>query len=930
MRHGVHVFVLLLSTILVISCGRDDDNQMRAAQQAFEQGHYRLSIIRLKNHLLSNPGDTDARVLLGRAYLRTGQPGWAEKEFRAAIRQGNALPEVKLMLARSLGSQRKYQELLDLLENFHTGVPDQDFEAYLLRAKALRASKRYEEAVEQFRKALSIREDAEALTGLARTYLESRKIRRAREILDQLEHSGEDSIDYLVLKARYLQKSGQIGEAIRVYSGLLPRIDGQADSAAFRIYTGLISAYMERKQYARAREILDRMRKVFRKHLLVNYIDTLLSFYERNYEEALEKGLKLYSKIPDNRSVLALLGYSNYVLGNYEQANMYVTHLLARDPENIDILRLLARIRKQLDEHDGDEITHASKIVGTTVPPEEQGAVLARLSLSVGKYGDAARYLEQAIHDSKNKDRRMAYETDLAGVYLLSGDPTKAIEILDHEGGEVQKELSLQREMIYIAAYLELNDEARAMQRIQALEKRGADRSVVDQLRLYVYMRANRIDDAIRLLEAMIERDPEDQRALRMLVGLYVRHGSPDKAVSLLEQRLHKQPGDSGTALLLAALHVRAHELHKAAAVLDHLIQTTPNELVPRIARAELYLAQGDVEHAREVLETLPEEAERTPAYAIALAKVYLKAKDREGARQILSNLPDWQKSRPDVALFLASLLSEEDKQEQAAITLLQSLQQSRDLRLLPYLADVLTSLDPKTVSDLLDRFGKEEASFVPLLQRVRAAYHLRRSEPAKARRILRSLVVQQDAPDLLYQYARASLLAGNPPEPELVDEKAGERVSLLVRLAELYARHGLKKRALALYRRAIGARADNVAALNNASYLCLELGESCGLDYAASAYALQPEDPDVIDTYAWALFLEKKDVSRARRLLEKALGARSDNPWIQYHYARVLSALGETAQSQTIFERLLKEPALDDVLRREVTQHLDQFKKAG
>ncbi|HKL64363.1 MAG TPA: tetratricopeptide repeat protein, partial [Woeseiaceae bacterium] len=106
------ILVLVASTA---ACGLALTNEARLerAQEAYEAGDYRAAIIDLRNILQQEPDNASARVLLGRAAIRQGDPATADKELRRAIELGTPLHSVATDLGQAMLQLRQFNELLD-------------------------------------------------------------------------------------------------------------------------------------------------------------------------------------------------------------------------------------------------------------------------------------------------------------------------------------------------------------------------------------------------------------------------------------------------------------------------------------------------------------------------------------------------------------------------------------------------------------------------------------------------------------------------------------------------------------------------------------------------------------------------------------------------------------------------------------------------
>ena len=85
-----------------------------------------------------------------------------------------------------------------------------------------------------------------------------------------------------------------------------------------------------------------------------------------------------------------------------------------------------------------------------------------------------------------------------------------------------------------------------------------------------------------------------------------------------------------------------------------------------------------------------------------------------------------------------------------------------------------------------------------------------------------------------------------------------------------------------------------SVIVLNNLANALLELGDGQeARDYATRAYRLAPDNPSIIDTYAWVVFRTGGDKANAGSLLRKAAEKAPSNQTIKDHLAAVQSATG-------------------------------------
>ena len=77
-------------------------------------------------------------------------------------------------------------------------------------------------------------------------------------------------------------------------------------------------------------------------------------------------------------------------------------------------------------------------------------------------------------------------------------------------------------------------------------------------------------------------------------------------------------------------------------------------------------------------------------------------------------------------------------------------------------------------------------------------------------------------------------------------------------------------------------------------------------VDYAARALAATPRDPDVLDTYGWALHHAGRS-REALPLLERAFAGKPRMFCIHYHLGEVYTALGDGTRAEWHFREQIR-----------------------
>lgn len=228
----------------------------------------------------------------------------------------------------------------------------------------------------------------------------------------------------------------------------------------------------------------------------------------------------------------------------------------------------------------------------------------------------------------------------------------------------------------------------------------------------------------------------------------------------------------------------------------------------------------------------------------------------------------------------------------------------------MPYLSwQTIVIGDPLTAP--FRRQGAPEAELAPPLDPATElpAYFAARTLKLRARAggdplVLRaeSRLARQDRDGAI-----AALVEATSRNPKLVEGH--------LLLAGLYENQGDRTRAIERYRTVIAAAPGQIAALNNLAFLLAEgvdtVAES--IELARRAAALAPQNPQVLDTLAWALH-RSGDSGGARAPIALALRGAPASSEILLHAAFIDAAVGELVTARAKLDRALAiTPALEE-----------------
>jgi putative PEP-CTERM system TPR-repeat lipoprotein len=96
-----------------------------------------------------------------------------------------------------------------------------------------------------------------------------------------------------------------------------------------------------------------------------------------------------------------------------------------------------------------------------------------------------------------------------------------------------------------------------------------------------------------------------------------------------------------------------------------------------------------------------------------------------------------------------------------------------------------------------------------------------------------------------------------------------------------------------------------NLVVLNNLAWVLSELKDSRALSYAEQALKLQPNNPNILDTYGW-LLTQSGQPAKGIDHLRRAVSQAPDVAEIRWHLAATLAKSGDTTHARQELERLL------------------------
>ncbi len=890
--------VTLLVALAACNGGVSSEEHITRANQFIASSEYDSAIIELKNALQKDNHSGEARWLLGKIYLESGDVLSAGKELEHALNLGWSRSDVVPALAESLLAQGEYAQVRKLKE---TGLQPQA-EARLLAAKALAAMGLGEnnKAKKLVNKALDkAPESAEALLAKARILASQGDLAGADVALDVLlSHDPENGAAWaLVGDIRMGQQ--KLDEALVAYD---KAIAFQPNNYGTLFKRALLS--LQSGNYEAAQADTTALLRIAPQHPGANYIQGLIHFQAGKYGEAITAFSVAEPAFKQFPLVLFFLGSAQLVEGNLDQAAVQAARFQIIAPQSIRGRKLLATIRLQRGKY--EDVQELLRPVLDANPDDVDALnLMSNALLRDGKTHEGITLLSRVAE--LQPDSPVA-QVRLGAGLLMGGKGDDAAQHME-TALELNPEFQ-QADILLVMNQLQKQDYEAAIEAAQAYRRRNLTSTTPLNLLGRVYQAAGQQDKARDSFEKALKFDVGDPAANHNLAQMAVAREDLVAArqyyVTILE---HHE--DYLTALVqLALLDAREGNKESLVELLEQAIEAHPGAIEPRLLLGRYYLSEGRPEKVAPLFATMEEVQKQSPQVLQLMALAQLSQKEHGEAQFTLEQL---MASTPDTAPLhhlMAMAAAGSGDAEGAEQELRRALELDEN-----YLPSRIALARFALTNGRVDEFDQHieklesQAPENPDVLLLLAASASRKGDTTAAVRLAEQAFTLAPGTTTLLALGSYKEAAGDHEGAlqlyrSWIDENPEDVAVRMTNANSLQLTQKVEEAKLE-YEQIVQIDPDNAVALNNLAWHIREESPGKALEYARHASSLAPDSADVLDTLAVVEYINK-DYKQAQRSVERALRQSPDNPSLIYHSAMISAAIGDSASAIEILEGLL------------------------
>ena len=873
----------LLLALLLSACSDKPDAMLVSAKNYLATNDNKAAVIQLKNALQSNPDLSEARFLLGTAFLESGDAVGAELELRRALALKYPQDQLVPQLARSMLAQGEAKKVTDEFAGTELNLASAKASLQMSLATAYSIQGKTEASQTALNAALLAEPGyAPALIAQARQKASKGEFDGALAMTEEVITKYPKSHEAWKLKGDILlYAKGQVNDALAAY-----RKTVEIKPDFLEGNTAVITLLLQQANLTDAATQIGQLKKFSANHPQTKYLEAQLAFQNKDFKLARELAQQVLKVVPDYVPGLQLAGAVELQLKSNVQAEGYLSKAVQLAPDLALARRLLviSYIRSG----------QPAKALATLLPALNRNdvdpgllTVAGEVYLQNGDIKKAEEYFSKAAkQDPKNSRNRTA----LALTHLMGGQ-------IDSAFGELEdiaaSDTDTTADLALISAHLRRQEFDKVLKTIDRFEKKQPDKPLAAFLRGRTLLVKRDVAGAKQSFERALTVDPTYFPAVASLAGLDVADKRPDDAKKRFEAVLAKDPKNGQAMLALADIAARSGAAKdEVAKLIGNAVAANPTDAAPRLLLIDFYLRKQDFKtalfEAQNAVVALP----NSPEVLEALGRSQQAAGEFNQAVTTYYKLAGMQPSSPRPYMILAEAQMAAKNKEAAGISLRKGLEIKPDL-VEAQRALIALDLDGKkfqealnTASSVQKQRPREAMGYV-----LEGDIHAFQKNWENAAVAYRSGLKQVNSTELALKLHSVLMASGKGGEADKFSfrwQKDNPKdAAFLAYMGDSALMRKDYGNAEKIYMEVIKLRPDSAAAYNNLAWVTGKLNKKGAIAFAEKANTLAPNQPAFMDTEAM-LMSDKGDYVKALELQNKALALQPQNAMFKLNLAKI------------------------------------------
>ncbi len=899
-----HLLAVAAMVVGLAACAEDvsDTVYFQRAQNYLADGDQRSALIELKNAIKKNPRNFAARLELGRLQFERYDYASAEKELNRVVESGDsvqrdgALP----LLAQIWVASGNFDQVMSIED---AGLsPTTQGQISAARAIVALSQNAEQEAKDYIDSALELAPQAPYVryvsAVVAVTFGDAATAQRELESLSQQEPVRADVWATL----GDIAASGSNPESAPPYYA--KAVNTNPQSAVYRLKQ--VFSLIRVREFDKAREQVEVLIERVPQDPRINYAMGIINYHDGAYNDALSNLLIAEPARYDSPGVLLYLGLTEAELGDYKAAYGYASDFYAVDPDNPLGRRFMARMWLQVGEFDKAE----ALIRGLLEDDPEDVQLLNLLANALVSQHRTDEALEVLTEVSRLQPDSTIAKARLGAGYLSAGKREEGLDLVreaiasSDEGGRA--------DALLVMSQLDAGDNDAALESVESYIQRAPGQVEPLLLKARVALKLDDRPTAIAALNEALALEPANPAANHALASLALSEQDYDGVRQRYQAVLSERPDYLPTLMALAALQAMQQDQDAMVATLNKAMESNPHAIQPRVVLARFYLSNNQAEKVAGVFTGLEGGGERDAAVLRVKALAYLQQREFVAARDTLLLTIDLHDPDADDYRLLAQAYDGMGETRQVKEALLAAKELAPDDAELDLsLAKLAYATGDREEFDRYLAIAVEGLPDHPDVKQLQAAVARMDGDQKSALAILEQ-AYQSNPSDvtvmnLFNQYQR---MEQSDKARELVQnwiQSHPETIVPRLALASQLQSQGKNREAIDQFEAVLKIDSNNVVALNNVAWMQRFDDNAKALTYARRAVELSQQAPTVQDTLAMVLSAGGQH-SEAAAILDALLNDAPTSPALRFHRAQVAAAMNEKAQARSMLEAVLSE----------------------